>query len=202
MKKTILTAAIALTAVLGISRSACAATSHQPEVSTTLAAISNVSEIEVRGNVQIYLTTASDEKVKVYDNYYAGDALVQEQNGILRITSYNAQKLVIWVTVNDLSKLSVFDEASVTSFGQLSLIGLDVNLYDRAVARLDMDAFDASFTLNDHSAARLSGKVENGSMQYSQSAHISLADLTASKLTKTIKLNQSRCDRNALLAAL
>src|SRR5471030_2395497 len=172
MKTTILTAALALTIVLGISRSAYAATGEKTEVSTVLTGVSNISEIEVHGNVQLYLTSANDEKVKVYNNYYAEDALVQEQDGILRISSYSAEKLVVWVTVNDLSKLSVFDNAKVTSFGQFSAIDLDVNLYNHGVAQLNMNAFNTSVTLNDRSGADLSVVVENGTLQFSRSSYL------------------------------
>jgi hypothetical protein len=202
MKTTILTAALALTVVLGISRSAYAATGEKTEVSTVLTGVSNISEIEVHGNVQLYLTSANDEKVKVYNNYYAEDALVQEQDGILRISSYSAEKLVVWVTVNDLSKLSVFDNAKVTSFGQFSAIDLDVNLYNHGVAQLNMNAFNTSVTLNDRSGADLSGVVENGTLQFSRSSYLNVANLAAANLTKTVKFDTAKCDRHDVLASL
>jgi|SRR5665213_935961 len=202
MKTAILTAALALTTVLGIGCPAYAATGEKTEVSAMLAGISNISEIEVHGNVQLYLTTASDEKVKVYNNYYAEDALVQEQDGVLRITSYTAEKLVVWVTVNDLSKLSVFDNAKVTSFGKLSAIDLDVNLYNHGVAQLNMDAFNASVSLNDRSGADLSGIVENGTVQFSRSSYLNSANLTAAYLDKPVKFSQAKCDSPRVLASL
>jgi hypothetical protein len=202
MKTTILTAALALTVVLGVSRFAYAATGGKTEVSTTLTGVSNISEIEVHGNVQLYLTSANEERVKVYNNYYAEDALVQEQDGVLRITSYSAEKLVIWVTVNDLSKLSVFDNAKVTSFGQFSAIDLDVNLYNHGVAQLNMDAFNASVSLNDSAAADLSGVVENGTVQFSRTSYLNTANLAAANLTKTVEISQAKCDRRDVLASL
>src|ERR1700733_449228 len=71
MKKTILTAAIALITVFGISRSTYAATTGNQEVSTMLTNVSSISEIEVHGNVQLYLTTGNTDQVKVYNDYYA-----------------------------------------------------------------------------------------------------------------------------------
>jgi hypothetical protein len=202
MKTAILTAALAITAILGISRSAYAAIGEKAEVSTTLTGISNISEIEVHGNVQLYLTTGNDEKVKVYNNYYAEDALVQEQDGVLRITSYTAEKLVVWVTVSDLSKLSVFDNAKVTSFGKFSAIDLDVNLYNHGVAQLNMDAFSASISLNDRSGADLSGVVVSGTVQLNRSSYLNTANLAAENMVKTIKFEQAKCDRHNVLASL
>ena len=54
------------------------------EVSTTLTEVHNVNKIEVRGNVEVFVSNGSDEKVKVYNHYYAEDAFVQNQNGTLK----------------------------------------------------------------------------------------------------------------------
>jgi putative autotransporter adhesin-like protein len=186
MKKTIVTAAIALSIVFGISRPASAATGSTTEVSTVLPGISNISEIEAYGNVQVYLTTGSEDKVKVYNDYYADNALVQEQNGVLHVTSYKAEKLVVWVTANNLSKVSAYDHAEVKSFGKFSAIDLDVNLYDNALALLNMDAFDASFNVNDHAMAALSGNAESASVSYDPSARVLTGRLTATNLTEKV----------------
>ena len=63
MKTTILTIAIALITVFGISSSTFAASKTGQQVTTMLSGISNVSEIEVHGNVQLYVTTGSADKV-------------------------------------------------------------------------------------------------------------------------------------------
>ena len=183
MKKIILTAAIALT-FFGFSTTTFAATGTT--TNTVLPTISQIGEIEVHGNVQVYLTSGSEDKVTVYDNYYASGALVQEENKVLRITSYDSQKLVVWVTVSDLSKLSVYDQASVSSFGKFSGIDVKVNLYDHAQAKLDLDVFDATFAVNDHASAELSGKVENGTVGYDRFAFVDNQNLSATKLTASL----------------
>lgn len=185
MKTTILTTAIALLIVFGISRPAQATTGGKTEISTVLTDISNISEIEVRGNVQLYLTSDNKDKVKVSNDYYTDGALVQEHDGILRITSYATEKLVVWVSVNNLSKLSVFDNAVVKSFGKFSAIDLDVNLHNTALAQLDMDVFDASFTLTGRAKADLSGFVENSTLKYDRSSYLNVAAFTAAHLTET-----------------
>jgi hypothetical protein len=187
MKKTILTIAIALITVLGFTHSSFAATTgSNTEVSTMLTGISNVSEIEVHGNVKLYVTTGEADQVKVYNDYYAEDALVQEQNGVLHITSYETKQLEVWVTVADLAKLSVYDNAEVKSFGKFSTIDLNLALYNNASAQLDMDAFSATITVNDHARADLSGTVTDGKLNYACTSFINAANFTAVTLTTTV----------------
>jgi hypothetical protein len=202
MKTTILTIAIALITVFGISSSTFAASKTGQQVSTMLTGISNVSEIEVHGNVQLYVTTGSTDQVKVYNDYYAEDALVQEQNGVLHIASYTPEKLVVWVTVTDLSKLTAYDNAEVKSFGKFSSIDLDVKLYNNASAQLDVDAFTASISVDDHAKADISGTVTEGKLQYGRFACLNAANLAATTLTKTIMEHPHRHFRPMEFAAL
>jgi hypothetical protein len=158
MKKSILAFAIAISALLGINQSASAADHSRDEI-TTLTTISNINKIEVRGNVELYLSDGMTDQVKVYNKYYSENALVQSENGILKISSYKAQKLVVWITVTNLGDLSVYDNAQVKSFGKLSAINLDVKMYDNASAELNMDAYAVSLKLNGHAAADIEGSI-------------------------------------------
>ncbi|HZY35895.1 MAG TPA: DUF2807 domain-containing protein [Mucilaginibacter sp.] len=187
MKKTILTIAIAAITVFGISRSAHAATTgNGARFSTMLTGISNISEIEVHGNVKLYVTTGDADQVKVYNDYYAEDALVQEQNGVLRITSYETKQLEVWVTVTDLSKLTAYDNAEIKSFGKFSSIDLNLALYNRASAQLDIDAYSATVSLNDRAMADLSGTVTEGDLKYARSAYLNTTNFAAAELTETV----------------
>lgn len=186
MKTFILTTAIAFATILGISKSATAATATK-EVSTVLTEVNTINEIEVHGNVLVYISDASADQVKVYNSYYAESALVQDQKGVLNIASYTPQKLIVWVSVSDLRKLSVYDNAEVKSFGKLSAVDLDVKVYNHANAQLDVDASIASITLKDHAKADLSGLIGDGSFQYAPSAFLNTANLSVSHLTKTAK---------------
>jgi hypothetical protein len=184
MKTTIATIAIALTSILGLSKSSFAATTNN-EASTVLTDISAVSKIEVHGNVELYLSNGSAEQVKVYNSYYGENAMVQNQDGVLRITSYNTEKLIVWVTVNDLAELSAFDNAEVKSFGKFSSLDLDVKLFNNASAKLDMDAITADVTLNDHAKAELAGTINEGNLKFNKASDINITGLAASKLAKT-----------------
>ena len=187
MKTTILTIAIALITVFGITGSSFAATTGtSSQISTMLPNVSNISEIEVHGNVKLYVTTGSTDQVKVYNDYYAEDALVQEQNGVLHITSYETKQLEVWVTVTDLSKLTAYDNAVVKSFGTFSAIDLNVSLYNTASAQLDLDAITATISLNDRAKADLSGTVTEGKLQYTRSSYLNVTNFAVAELTKTM----------------
>ena len=197
MKATILTIAIALSTVLGISQSAKAATGSKQEVSTLLTGVSRINQIEVRGNVELYLSDGTADQVKVYNSYYAESALVQDDDGVLRITSYSTQKLVVWVTATELAKLEVYDNAEVKSFGRISAIDLDVELYNKATAQLNMDAYATSITLNNYAKADITGNVDEADLHYSRSSFLNTTNLAATHVVKTAMVN--RFCRNSVM---
>jgi hypothetical protein len=95
MKTQILTIATIFTLALGTvtSASATVKNNNEKEVSTTLTNISQINKIEIHGNVELYVSDGAADQVKVYNRYYAESALVQNQNGVLRISSYTDKKL-------------------------------------------------------------------------------------------------------------
>jgi hypothetical protein len=155
------------------------------EVTTTLTEATRINKIEVRGNVEVFVSDGNDEKVKVYDEYYAKNAFVQNQDGVLRISSYNNQKLVVWVTASDLRNITAYDNAEVKSFGKLSEIDLAVELHDNATATLDLDSYNANITVNDKAKANLSGAVSQCELTYSTSTTVNQSALKAEHLTES-----------------
>jgi len=188
MKKSILTLAIALSSVLGISQAALAANKGHDEV-TVLTDIRHISKIEVHGNIELYLSDGITDNVKVYNSYYSENALVQNQNGVLKISSYKAEKLVVWITVSNLSDLAVYDNAQVKSFGKLSALELNVNLYNDASAQLNMDAYAVSMKLNDHAKADLEGTIAEAQFGYDYSTSLNITNLCSEHLVKKANSN-------------
>lgn len=172
--KTIFTTilAIAVLAVVSKNSTYAATNNNGRAVSTTLTNVSRISKIEVRGNVALYVSDGSTDQVKVYNQYYAESALVQSQNGVLRISSYKAEKLIVWVTANDLRAISAYDNADVKSFGSLSKIELDIDLHNNATAQLNLDAYKTSLVVNDNAKVILTGSVNEYSLQYADTASI------------------------------
>lgn len=195
MKTTILTIAFLTATILGTSNSTFASTGKTEQATTTtLTNVSNISEIQIRGNVELYVSAGTADQVKVYNNYYSNNALVQDDKGVLRIASYSTQKLTVWVTANQLAKLSVYDNSTVKSFGKLSAINLDVELYNNASAQLNMDAFSANVKLNDNATANLTGDVTDGSLKANDTASLNTKDLKVSHLTKTTEVKSEEVE--------
>jgi hypothetical protein len=182
MKTQILTIATVLSLALATSTNTFAAT-HSSNVSTVLTDVKHINKIEVRGNVELYVSDGTRDNVKVYDKYYSESALVQNQNGVLRISSYKNEKLVVWVTAAELQSISVYDNASVKSFGKLSGINLEVNLYNHAAANLNLEAFAANINVNDQATANLTGTVNDCNLKYNQSATVNSTNFVATNLS-------------------
>src|SRR5271165_6367831 len=149
MKTTILTIFAALVLSTGIAKTTNAASAKSENI-TVLTEISAINKIEVHGNVELYVSDGTADQVKVYNKYYAESALVQSTNGVLRISSYKAEKLVVWVTANDLRSISAYDNAEVKSFGDISKIEFNVDLHNSASAGLNLNAFNVNVTVKDH----------------------------------------------------
>jgi hypothetical protein len=191
MKTKVLSFVTIAAIVLGIGNTTFAATKNDSaaknnEVSTVVPNISKISKIEVRGNVELFVTDGKNDEVKVYNRYYAESALVQSQKGVLRITSYSAQKLVVWVKADQLSSISAYDNAEVKSFGKLSPIEMEVTLHDNAYAKLDVDGYSVNITLNNRSKADLMGNVTECNLKYNQSATVNSTNFVAEHIIRTV----------------
>src|ERR1700709_48990 len=113
MKTRILSFVTIAAIVLGVSSTTFAGTkdgasAKSNEVSTVLTNVSKINKIEVRGNVELFVTDDTSDQIKVYNRYYSESAMVQNQKGVLRITSYAAQKLVVWVKASQLSAITAY----------------------------------------------------------------------------------------------
>ena len=156
------------------------------EVSTVLTNVSKINKIEVRGNVELYVSDGEADQVKVYNKYYEQSALVQSQNGVLRISSYAGQKLVVWVKSTDLRAITAYDNAEVRSFGKLSPLDLTVTLNDNAYGKLRVEGYGMNVVLKDRAKADLAGNVEEGTLRYNRSATMNSTEFAAAHLVRTI----------------
>src|SRR5947209_19064728 len=86
MKTKILTLITLIVVVLGFTKSSYAAPVNSAAV-TVLNDITVINKIEVRGNVELYISDGSADQVKVYNQYYSESAFVQSKNGVLSIAS-------------------------------------------------------------------------------------------------------------------
>ena len=185
MKTRIVTLITLLTIILSVTITKAATKDGNNNNTAVLVATNNISKIEASGNVEVYITNGDKDEVKVYDKYYEQNALVQDKDGVLRISSYTADKLVVLVTVSDLRAITASDNASIKSYGTLSAIDLSVTLNNNASAQLKLDAFAADFIVNNHATANLSGNVYDYSLAYSQTSTINKTNLTV--VNSTVK---------------
>jgi hypothetical protein len=185
MKTQIITIFAALALSTGIAKTTNAATAKNETV-TVLTDISAINKIEVRGNVEVYISDGATDQVKVYNKYYAESALVQSKNGVLRIASYKAEKLVVWVTAADLRSISAYDNAEVRSFGDLSKIEFDVDLHNNASAKLNLDAYSANIDVNDQAKANLSGTANEYDLKYSHAENVNEKNFETLHASKTL----------------
>ncbi|WDF54067.1 GIN domain-containing protein [Mucilaginibacter sp. KACC 22063] len=191
MKTTIFTV-IALLGLSVVTTKTTQAATVKNDVSTVLTDVKNINKIEVRGNVQLYVSDGAYDNVKVYNNYYSESALVQNQNGVLRISSYTKDKLVVWVTAADLRSIKAYDNAEVKSFGNLSGIDLNVELNNNAMASLNIDAYNANITVNDNAKADLKGNATQCALTYNQSATVNSSKFETGKMVRTVNNTYNR----------
>jgi hypothetical protein len=188
MKKAIFTLFTITAVVLGSINFTYASTAKATQ--TTLTNIGNINKIEVHGNVEVIISNGAKDEVTVNNNYYAENAMVQSEDGVLRIASYKAEKLVVYVTATDLRSISAYDNASVKSDGRLSVISLDVNLYNSAYAGLNLDNYAANITVNDIAKADLSGSSIEYNLTYSYSSTVNRTGLVSMNTNETKTLPQ------------
>jgi hypothetical protein len=184
MKTQLLTLITLVTLTVSTSNIVNAATTADDKNAIVLtdATNTNINKIEVRGNVELYLSDGTTNEVKVYNKYYSESALVQNHNGVLRISSYKNEKLIVWITVNDLRSITAYDNAEIKSFGKLSAINMDVNLYGNASAKLDVNMFTANINVNDRAKADVKGDITNCYLTHDRSATVNSAALATNKM--------------------
>jgi hypothetical protein len=195
MKTKILSISLMFIVISGILSSTYAATTNNADY-IVLNDIKSINKIEVYGNVELFISDNSIEQVKVYNKYYSESALVQSSKGVLRISSYGAEKLVVWVTSNSLRSVSAYDNAEVKSFGDVSKIEFSIDLHDNASAKLNFNSYSADITLKDHAKIELSGNVNEFSLSSSASSTLVKPDFSADHYTenKMIKQTETRKD--------
>nr|MBC7612573.1 DUF2807 domain-containing protein [Pseudopedobacter sp.] len=145
-----------------------------------------IHNIFAKGNVQVFISQGEEQEIKVGNNYYAQNALTQVEGGTLRISSFEKEKLTVWVTVKDLRSVEAYDHALVYSLNQFRAIDFKVTLGNQAVALLDVQAFDLTTDISDSSKLKLKGSSEFHQIVAHDSSNIDVTKFTAQ--TEELKL--------------
>ncbi len=169
----------------------------------TLTSAGPINKIEASGNVEVYITNGKEDGIKVYNDYFGENAMVQNEDGTLRIASYKNDALIVLVTVTDLRAITANDNAIVKSYNGLSALSLNIDLNDKAIASLDVNAVAANITVNDDARADLYGTIENYHLDYSATASVNKNELQAysSSEREIVKPKFTRTPRNFRVTA-
>jgi len=196
MKTKMLSIALIFVVMSAITKSTHAATVNT--AATVLNDIKSINKIELHGNVELFISDNAAEQVTVYNKYYAESALVQNNKGVLRISSYGPEKLIVWVTSDNLRTISAYDNAEVRSFGDVSKIEFNIDLHDNATAKLNFNAYSANVTLKDNAKIELSGTVNEFSLNHIIGSAIINSNFSAEHFTEN---NITRTDARAKVLA-
>lgn len=148
--------ALTLTSIV-LTASTVNVKASEPNLTTVLSEVKKVNKINVSGNVELIIVQSADENVKVYDSYYAKNALVQVKDGELRISSFDKETLTVVVSVSNLNTITASGNATVKTFGKFNALSLAVNLNDNAKASLNTNTIDLYANLNNEASLSLTG---------------------------------------------
>jgi len=157
LKKSI---ALIFTAVILASSSMAATAGENTKKVTTLSNVKNITKVVVSGNVKVMLVQDKNESVKVYDNYYSKNALVQQHGSELRISSFAPEVLTVVVYVNNLNSIEASDNATVSTFGKFNLLSLQVTLKDNAVADINSNTICLYSSVEGSAQLKLNGSAD------------------------------------------
>ncbi len=159
--KTSIKSIIALSVTtLVLSLSALKLNAAQPTQMTVLKQLNKVNKINVSGNVELIIVQSADESVKVYDQYFSKNALIQEKNGELRVSSFEKETLTVVVYVSDLTSVTASNNSKVKTYGKFNALSLDIDLYDQATVELNTNTITLYANLNGQSKLTLTGTAE------------------------------------------
>jgi len=197
MKTKILSIITMIVVILGITNLTYAASANYT-TATVLTGISAINKIEVHGNVELFISDGASDQVKVYNKYYSESALVQSAKGVLRISSYTPEKLIVWVTANDLRSVAAFDNAEVKSFGDLSKIEFNVELHNTASAKLNLNAYSANVIVTDNAKADLNGSANEFNLKSNIAENVKRNNFSAGNFTENKTIIPVKADDDDL----
>ncbi len=179
-------ATIALSAVvLGLTFNSVQAAENKSSY-TNLSSIKNIQKIKVSGNVKLILIQDAKESVQMNDSYYQKNALVQQQDGELRISSFNKETLTVIAHVNNLTDIEASDLSEVSTYGNFNLLSLNIVLNDQAKANINATTLSLTTKVNNKGNLNLSGSSDYYTAVLGNLANVKMNDFTA--LTSDISM--------------
>ncbi|KQS41085.1 GIN domain-containing protein [Pedobacter sp. Leaf194] len=171
--------AAALTTIILGTASVSAMATEKNNNYTNLTSVKNISKIKISGNVKLILVQDAKESVEVYDNYFAKNALVQQQNGELRISSFTATPLLVIAHVNNLSAIEASNTSTIKTAGNFNLLNLSIVLNDAAVANINANTVNLNTNVGGASKLTLSGATDSYTSILGSTAKVNMNDFVA-----------------------
>ena len=150
---------------------------------TVLTDVKKVNKINVSGNVSVILVQSANECVKVYNNYYTKNALVQQKDGELRVSSYEKETLIVVVYVSNLSSITASENATIKTHGEFSALNLDVNLSDYAKADLNTNTISLNTNVNGNAILTLTGSTSEYNAVVNRFCKVNMTNFAAEVTT-------------------
>lgn len=168
---------------------------------TVISEVKKFNKLNISGNVEVILVQNQNQSVQVYDNYYAKNALIQEKNGELRISSFDKETLTVVVYANQLNEITVNDNATIKTSGKFKALSLAVNLKDNAKATLNTNTIDLFATVIGQATLTLSGSTTDYNATIGSVASLNMDKFAAensSIQSKNTAVAQKQAVSNAL----
>ena len=181
--KTLVAGSLTVIALTTINSTAKADDFNKLANVTSLTAPKKINNIIVSGNVELILIQDKNESVKVYDNYYANNALVQQEGATLRISSFKSQKLTVVAHVNNLTSITASEHAKVSTQGSFYLPTLNVTLKDQATANLTTHTANLFTEVYDGAKLAVAGSTDEYNALISRHAVVNMNGFVAQNTT-------------------
>lgn len=181
MKNSVKTLFALLTGIIFIANTAAVKAAEPTHYITTLSSGKEIKKIVVSGNVNLLLVQDSKESVKVYDKYYSKNALVQQEGGTLRISSFAERPLSIVVYVKELRVIEANNQAKVRTEGYFQLLNLDVKLQDHAVADIKAKTVSLFTSVKGASALKIAGETDQHAIEMYDLGNLTMDQFAATE---------------------
>ncbi|PTT01348.1 hypothetical protein DBR11_07540 [Pedobacter sp. HMWF019] len=155
-----------------------------------LADTSDYSMLKVSGNVKVYLRQGS--RYRVYTEFAEdlGRVSFKRRGPKLMIHSATQETIIVFVTVKDLKRVELCDQASIGSQGSLNFPIFQVLLKDRAEANLKVCAGDLYTVVNDQAMLKLSGSSDSHTIKKGKFSTLKLQHFACSN-TETLQFEDA-----------
>jgi len=171
--------AAALTTIILGTASVAANANENNNSYTNLTSVKNITKIKISGNVKLILIQDATESVQVYDNYFGKNALVQQQDGELRVSSFAKEPLMVVAHVNNVSSIEASNTSSVKTSGIFNLLDLNIVLSDGATADINANTVNLNTKVNDTATLNLIGSTDSYNAVLGSVAKLNMNDFTA-----------------------